>query len=79
VKSYHVFVDGMTCEHCADRVAKALRAVGGVRDAAVDLASRTAMVTFDESRCGMATLAEAVRQAGFSIGGFRDAPPPAPA
>jgi copper chaperone CopZ len=57
-------------------MAEALRSVGGVREAAVALAGKTAMVVFDESQCGMARLVEAVRAAGFSISGFRENPLP---
>ncbi|MGB9626619.1 MAG: heavy-metal-associated domain-containing protein, partial [Phycisphaerae bacterium] len=38
-------VSGMTCGSCVAHVEKALRAVEGVRDAAVNLATETAVVT----------------------------------
>jgi copper chaperone CopZ len=76
VKSYRLVVGGMTCEHCAKRVADALRAARGVREAAVELKDNSAMVVFDESQCGMAGLVEAVRGAGYTVGGFRDTTPP---
>jgi copper chaperone CopZ len=76
MKSYRLDIDGMTCEHCADRVTEVLRTAGGVREAAVDLANKTATVVFDETQCGMAALVEAVRAAGFCIGGFHESLPP---
>lgn len=38
-------IDGMTCNGCANRVAKTLREVPGVSDATVSLANGTAEVT----------------------------------
>jgi len=32
-------ISGMTCEHCVAAIARAVRAVPGVRDVAVDLAT----------------------------------------
>jgi len=38
-------IDGMTCNGCANRVAKTLKEVPGVSDATVSLANGTAEVT----------------------------------
>jgi len=40
-------IQGMTCNHCVMRVAKALKAVPGVQDAKVDLQKAEAVVSFD--------------------------------
>ncbi len=59
-----VVIEGMHCEHCAACVVKALRAVDGVIDAAVDLKAKKADV---ETNGNVAdeTLAAAVDEAGF--------------
>ncbi len=60
-------VEGMTCASCVGRVEKALRAVPGVRDASVNLATESASV----SACGglaLPALVAAVEKAGYSVG-----------
>jgi Cu+-exporting ATPase len=59
-------VTGMTCATCALRVEKALRAVPGVRDASVNLATEQASVSVD-APVDAQTLAAAVRQAGYDV------------
>ncbi len=59
-------VGGMTCASCAGRVEKALRAVPGVRHAAVNLASEVATVDIDAG-VALAPLVDAVRRAGYDV------------
>ena len=58
-------VQGMTCNHCVMRVAKALKAVPGVQDAQVDLQKAEAVVTYDESKVAQDKLTSAVVEAGY--------------
>jgi P-type Cu+ transporter len=58
-------VGGMTCGHCVNRVEKSLRGVPGVTGAQVDLASGRAVVQVGDGGVSRATLAEAVREAGY--------------
>lgn len=58
-------VQGMTCNHCVMRVAKALKTVPGVQDAQVDLQKAEAIVTYDETKTGAEKLSEAVQEAGY--------------
>ena len=58
-------VQGMTCNHCVMRVAKALKAVPGVQDAQVDLQKAEAVVTYDESKVAQDKLSSAVVEAGY--------------
>lgn len=37
-------IEGMSCGHCTSSVEKALRAIPGVTEASVDLASKTATI-----------------------------------
>ncbi len=57
-------VEGMSCASCVGRVERALRAVPGVEEANVNLASETATVRFD-TPADIGVLVEAVDEAGY--------------
>ena len=59
-------VTGMTCASCVMRVEKSLKAVPGVRDASINLATEQASVNADVSVTAD-TLAAAVRNAGYDV------------
>lgn len=58
-------VSGMTCGGCAARVDKALRAVPGVTDVAVNLADETAVVTHAQGIVSAQDLSAASTAAGY--------------
>jgi copper chaperone len=60
-------VRGMTCNHCAMRVQKALKSVAGVQDAKVDLEKAQAAVTYEEGKVSLDQLATAVVDAGYKV------------
>ncbi len=60
-------IQGMTCNHCVMRVAKALKAVPGVQDAQVDLQTGEAVISYDETKVTMEKLQFAVVEAGYKI------------
>jgi P-type Cu+ transporter len=60
-------VEGMTCASCVGRVEKAIRAVPGVTDASVNLATERADVTFGAEQPDAAAVARAVEQVGYSV------------
>jgi len=60
-------VQGMTCNHCVMRVAKALKSVPGVQDAQVDLQKAQAVVTYDDSKVVPEKLSAAVVEAGYKV------------
>lgn len=60
-------VQGMTCNHCVMRVAKALKAVSGVSDAQVDLAKAEAVITYDDAKVAPDKLSLAVVEAGYKV------------
>lgn len=39
-----VFIEGMTCGHCASHVEEALKEVGGIKSAKVDLKGKVAVI-----------------------------------
>ncbi|WP_263790033.1 heavy-metal-associated domain-containing protein [Salinibacter sp.] len=59
-------VEGMSCDHCAERVTEALEGVEGVSHASVDLeAGQATLKAADHVSCE--TLAEAVDEAGYEV------------
>ncbi|MGH7128969.1 MAG: cation transporter, partial [Planctomycetaceae bacterium] len=55
----------MTCALCPLTVRKAMERVDGVRQVEVDYDSKTATVTFDDTRTGAAEIAQASTNAGY--------------
>src|SRR5436309_4153421 len=58
-------VSGMTCAACQAGVQKALQRTPGVLDAAVNLMTQSAAVTFDPAAVSPAGLVEAIRDTGY--------------
>ena len=60
-------IDGMHCASCVAAVEKALRQVDGVNEAAVNLATETAQVSYDPGQADFEDLASAVDRAGYAV------------
>ena len=58
-------ITGMTCAACSARVERALSAVPGVSEAAVNLMTGVASVAYDPARVSPAALTAAVRETGY--------------
>jgi copper chaperone CopZ len=58
-------VSGMTCGHCQMTVEKALKGIGGVYSAVVDLQDGEAEVDFDDDTVTTAQLVAAVEKVGY--------------
>jgi copper chaperone CopZ len=65
MKTFELSVPNMSCGHCVESVASALRGVDGVTQAEVSLAGKKATVHADDAVVDGALL-NAVRQAGYS-------------
>jgi copper chaperone CopZ len=59
-------IEGMTCDHCAHTVEKALSSVPGVNKAEVSLAQKQAVVT-SEGALDFPAAARAVEEEGYQI------------
>jgi Cu+-exporting ATPase len=59
-------VEGMHCASCVSTIEQALGATAGVSDAAVNLASEQAVVSYDPHRASVADLVAAVERAGYA-------------
>ena len=60
-------IQGMTCNHCVMRVAKALKGVAGVQDAKVDQQKGEAVITHDDANVSKEKLSQAVVEAGYKV------------
>jgi P-type Cu+ transporter len=58
-------VSGMTCAACQARVQRTLSRQPGVQDAAVNLMTRTASVTYDPASASPQSLVDAIRSTGY--------------
>lgn len=61
-----VYIDGMSCMHCAAKVEKALASVSGVADAKVDLVNKKAVVKLKKN-IDNATLKATVEDLGYNV------------
>ena len=57
-------INGMSCEHCKNRVETVLKEINGVKNAKVDLKKKTATVSC-EAEISDDILENAVKEAGF--------------
>ena len=69
MKKLEMTISGMHCESCVAKVRDALATITGVQNSDVQVGSAT--VTFDDGQCGPKPLLNAVRGAGFQLGGFK--------
>jgi Cu+-exporting ATPase len=60
-------VRGMHCAACVGKVERALRAVDGVAEASVNLATEGATIAFDPDRASLPALQAAVARAGYEL------------
>lgn len=60
-------IQGMSCAACVKRVERALKALTGVVDAQVNLASERAVVSFLQGLVSPSLMAKAVEEAGYSV------------
>jgi copper chaperone len=65
MKSEHIQISGMSCNHCVMAVKKELGKITGLRTDDVVIGS--ASVTYDESLVRREQIGEAVRKAGYAI------------
>ena len=65
-----ISIEGMACMHCVNHVQQALSAVPGVKEAKVDLESKSATVSVDGSVID-AALKAAVDEAGYQAVSIR--------
>lgn len=67
MKTEHLTVTGMTCGGCVNSLTRALKAVAGVGDVNVTLATGETSVQYDENLTSPEQLRTAVDDAGYGI------------
>lgn len=67
MKTEHLIVTGMTCGGCVNSLTRALKAVTGVIDVNVLLATGETSVQYDENLASSDQLRLAVENAGYGI------------
>lgn len=60
-------VKGMHCAACSSRVERIVAGLGGVANAAVNLATEELTVSFDPASINPVSMAQAVADAGFEL------------
>ncbi|PDT10216.1 heavy metal translocating P-type ATPase [Rhizobium sp. M1] len=65
IDTLEMLVEGMTCASCVSRVERALKAVPGVVDASVNLATEKATVRYAAGVASIRALEDAIRTAGY--------------
>lgn len=58
-------VEGMSCDHCRQRVENGLKALDGVKTVRVSLDKKQAEITYIPARTKPETLKEAIRDMGY--------------
>ena len=79
--SVRVAIEGMTCEGCASKIGKAVAALGGVEEAALDVKGGYADVVFASARVSPREIVRAIEDAGYAAAALPQkggAPPPNP-
>jgi len=73
---YQLSVGGLSCPFCVYGIEKKLNAIEGVERLETNLKEGTVMVTMkDNTKLDKATAEQAVKDAGFTLNGFRQAAP----
>ncbi|MCX7770979.1 MAG: cation transporter [Proteobacteria bacterium] len=69
MKTVKIYIEGMTCRHCIQRVSNALDSVG-VENAEVEIGE--AIIKFDENRVNIDKVAKALEEAGYRLKSWQD-------
>ena len=67
MKEISLKISDIDCAACVERLNRAISAVNGVRDAAVNYASGRALISYNEDEASIASIAAAVKKAGFGV------------
>jgi len=67
VKTVVFNVEGMSCQHCVDAVQSAVGNLEGVDEVKVDLAAKTAQVSYDENKLEPDKIKDEIEDQGFDV------------
>ena len=60
-------VPDISCDHCQRTIESALARLPGVHTAAVDVATRTVQITYDETTLDQATISATLSDEGYDV------------
>lgn len=66
-KTIDFSINGMSCAACSKSAERALKKVGGVNSASVNIATEKAIVDYDPSICSTDDLSKAIEKVGFTM------------
>lgn len=64
-----IYIEGMSCMHCSNRVKKTLEGLAGVKEATVDLEGKFAIIEAELSPAD-AEIKAAIEDAGYEVKGI---------
>jgi len=65
IKEVNIYVEGMTCAACVASVEKAVKKVSGVQSVNVNLATKKANITYDDTVTNLNIINQAIKNAGY--------------
>lgn len=60
-------VEGMSCEHCENRVKKAISSLNGVGSVSVDLKNKTVTIDFDPTQVTESLFKATIEDQGYDV------------
>lgn len=60
-------VEGMSCSHCENSVKKAVGALDGVSNVAVDLKGKKVTIEFDTEKTSVDAIKDAIEDQGYDV------------
>jgi Cu+-exporting ATPase len=60
-------ISGMTCDHCAKTVEKSIKALKGISQVHVDLATQNAEVSYSSESVSLDQIKRAITEAGYQV------------
>lgn len=62
-----LYVKGMMCSHCEDRVTKALNMLDGVHACSASAKEHVVHITFDDTKLSVQTIMDTIDEIGYSV------------
>ena len=67
LQKIQIAIEGMSCASCVATVEKSLKSLDGVKSAAVNLATETATIDYDEGLVNRIDFHQAVENVGYKV------------
>ncbi|MDD4494709.1 MAG: copper chaperone CopZ [Eubacteriales bacterium] len=60
-------VEGMSCQHCVNRIEKALGSLNGIESVKVSLDDKKVVVEYDSERIALTTIKDVINDQGYEV------------